>query len=101
MGGGNSGLQSQRADKQGILHSTWAFGKELLLPAVCTQIAASAPEPVPLEVASSVEEELQIRYRVAELKLPSGVDMDVVAALLHSIRSPCTVRPSVPRRRSV
>ena len=66
-----------------------------------TQIAASAPELVPLEADSSVEEELQIRYRGAKLKLPSGVDMDVVAVLLRSIRSPCTARPSVPRRRSV
>ena len=52
-----------------------------------TQIVASAPELVPLEVATPVEEELQIRYRGAELKLPSGVDMDDVAALLHSIQS--------------
>ena len=50
-----------------------------------TQIAASAPELVPLEMASPVEEELQIRYRGAELKLPSGVDMDAVAALLRSV----------------
>ena len=54
---------------------------------LCTQIAASAPELVPLEVGSAVEEELQIRYRGAELKLPAGVDMDAVAALLRSIQS--------------
>ena len=52
-----------------------------------TQIAVSAPELVPLEVASPVEAELQIRYRGAELKLPSGVDMDAVAALLRSVQS--------------
>ncbi len=52
-----------------------------------TQIAASAPELVPQEVASPVEAELQIRYRGAELKLPSGVDMDAVAALLRSVQS--------------
>lgn len=52
-----------------------------------TQIVTSAPELVPLEVASAVEEELQIRYRGAELKLPAGVDMDAVAALLRSIQS--------------
>lgn len=33
MGGGNSGMQGQWADEEGILHPTWAFGKELLLPA--------------------------------------------------------------------
>ena len=52
-----------------------------------TQIVVSAPELVPLEISSVVEEELQIRYRGAELKLPSGVDMDAVAALLRSIQS--------------
>ena len=26
MGGGDSGVQGQRAKQQGILHSTWAFG---------------------------------------------------------------------------
>lgn len=52
-----------------------------------TQIAVSAPELVPLEVVSPVEAELQIRYRGAELKLPAGVDMDAVAALLRSIQS--------------
>ena len=34
MGGGNSGMQGQWVDKQGILHPAWAFGKELLLPKV-------------------------------------------------------------------
>ena len=52
-----------------------------------TQIVASAPELVPLEMSSPVEEELQIRYRGAELKLPEGIDMDAVAALLRSIQS--------------
>ena len=52
-----------------------------------TQIAASGPELVPLEMASPAEEELQIRYRGAELKQPAGIDMDAVAALLSSIQS--------------
>ena len=26
MGGGNSGMQGQRADEQGVLHPAWAFG---------------------------------------------------------------------------
>ena len=30
---------------------------------------------------------LQIQYRGAELKLPAGVDMDAVAALLRSLQS--------------
>ena len=52
-----------------------------------TPIVASGTELVPLEVGSAVEEALQIRYRGAELKLPSAVDMDAVAALLCSIQS--------------
>ena len=52
-----------------------------------TQIVASTPELVPLEMSSPVEEELQIRYRGTELKLPAGIDMDAVAALLRSIQS--------------
>lgn len=41
-------------------------------------------DPVPVSVA---EDMLQIQYRGAELKLPSGVDIDAVAALLRSIQS--------------
>ena len=52
-----------------------------------TQIVTSTPELVPPEVAAPVEEKLQIRYCGAELKLPSGVDMDAVAALLRSVQS--------------
>ena len=89
MGGGNSGMQGQRADEQGVLHPAWAFGKSFYYwqKKLRTQIVASAPELVPLEMSSPVEEELQIRYRGAELKLPSSIDMDAVAALLRSIQS--------------
>ena len=70
MGGGNSGVQGQQADEQGILHPAWAFRKErLLLAELRTQFVASATELVPLEVAAPVEEKLHIRYRGAELKL--------------------------------
>lgn len=31
MGSGDSGVQGQRAEQQGILYPTWAFRKELLL----------------------------------------------------------------------
>lgn len=53
-----------------------------------TQMAESAvPQLVPLEPVPVTEETLQIQYRGAELKLPSGVDMDAVAVLLRSIQS--------------
>lgn len=52
------------------------------------QIAESAtPQLVHLEPVPAMEDTLQIQYRGAELKLPAGVDMDKVAALLRSIQS--------------
>ena len=53
-----------------------------------TQIVASAaPQLVQLEAVPVTEEVLQIQYRGAELRLPAGVDMDAVSALLRSIQS--------------
>ena len=48
---------------------------------------AAGPQLVQLDSAPAAEDMLQIQYRGAELKLPSGVDMDAVSALLHSIQS--------------
>ena len=42
---------------------------------------------IKLDPTPTVEDMLHIRYHGAELRLPSGVDMDVVAALLRSIQS--------------
>ena len=53
-----------------------------------TQVAeTAAPQLVQLEPLSAREDILQIQYRGAELKLPAGVDMDAVAALLRSVQS--------------
>ena len=51
--------------------------------------AAEAAEThlIKLDPTPTVEDMLHIRYHGAELRLPSGVDMDVVAALLRSIQS--------------
>ena len=51
--------------------------------------AAEAAEPhlIKLDPTPTVEDMLHIRYHGAELRLPSGVDMNVVAALLRSIQS--------------
>ena len=46
------------------------------------QLVQLEPAPVPVQ-----EDMLQIQYRGAELKLPAGVDMDAVAALLRSLQS--------------
>ena len=48
---------------------------------------AAGPQQVPLDSVPVAEDMLQIQYRGAELKLPADVDMDAVAALLHSIQS--------------
>ena len=50
-------------------------------------VESAAPQLVPLEPVDAPEDLLQIQYRGAELKLPAGVDMDAVAALLRSLQS--------------
>ena len=51
-------------------------------------VEVAAPQLVPLDhPAEEPVDILQIRFREAELKLPSGVDIDAVAALLRSIQS--------------
>ena len=49
-------------------------------------LAAAAPQLVQLESTPEAAELLQISFRGAELKLPVGVDMDAVSALLRSIQ---------------
>ena len=48
---------------------------------------ASGPQLVQLEPIPAENDMLQIQYRGAELKLPTGVDVDSVAALLRSLQS--------------
>ena len=50
-------------------------------------VESAAPQLVPLEPVTAPEGLLQIQYRGAELKLPAGVDMDAVAAILRSLQS--------------
>ena len=50
-------------------------------------VESAAPQLVQLEPVPAAEDILQIQYRGAELKLPAGVDMNAVAALLCSIQS--------------
>ena len=49
-------------------------------------LEAAAPQLVQLESTPEAAELLQISFRGAELKLPVGVDMDAVSALLRSIQ---------------
>ena len=50
-------------------------------------VEAATPQLVQIETVSASTELLQISFRGAELKLPAGVDMDAVAALLRSVQS--------------
>ena len=50
-------------------------------------VEAATPQLVQLEAVSTSTELLQISFRGAELKLPAGVDMDAVVALLRSVQS--------------
>ena len=50
-------------------------------------VEAASPQLVPLEPPAVSDEQLCIQYRDAELKLPAGVDMDAVAAILRSLQS--------------
>ena len=53
-----------------------------------SQMAETAvPQLVQLNPAPIHDDMLQIQYRGAELKLPAGVDMDAVSALLRSLQS--------------
>jgi putative transposase len=81
-----SGLSNREFCKQrGIVEKTFYYWQRKLRTQI---IEASAPklvqlEPAPVPVQNDL---LQIQYRGAELKLPAGVDMDAVAALLRSIQ---------------
>ena len=49
-------------------------------------VEVAAPQLVQLDPVSVPTELLQISFRGAELKLPVGVDMDAVSAILRSIQ---------------
>ena len=81
----NSGLSNREFCRQrGISEKTYYYWLRKLR----SQMAeAVAPQLVQLEPAAISEDMMQIQYRGAELKLPAGVDIEAVAALLHSIQS--------------
>ena len=83
----NSGLSNREFCRQrGISEKTYYYWLRKLR----SQMAEVAgPQLVQLEPAPTLAQNdvLQIQYRGAELKLPAGVDMDTVAALLRSLQS--------------
>ena len=83
----NSGLSNREFCRQrGISEKTYYYWLRKLRSQMAEvagpQLVQLEPAPVPVQ-----EDMLQIQYRGAELKLPAGVDMDAVAALLRSLQS--------------
>ena len=90
VGDAHTGVQRQWVDEAGILSAARNLREELFywLRKLRTQMVGSvAPQLVQLEPVPTMEDTLQIQYRGAELKLPAGVDIDAVAALLRSVQS--------------
>ena len=83
----NSGLSNREFCRQrGISEKTYYYWLRKLR----SQMAEVAgPQLVRVELAPALAQDdvLQIQYRGAELKLPAGVDMDAIAALLRSLQS--------------
>lgn len=80
----NSGLSNREFCRQhGISEKSFYYWQRKLRTQI---VEAAAPKLVPLE-QNPVEESLRIQYRSAELKLPAGVDMGAVAAILRSLQS--------------
>ncbi len=83
----SSGISNREFCRQhGISEKSFYYWQRKLRTQV---IEASAPKLVQLESAPAPVQSdlLQIQYRGAELKLPAGVDMDAVGALLRSLQS--------------
>ena len=81
----NSGLSNREFCRQrGISEKSYYYWLRKLR----SQMAETAvPQLVQLEPAPLQVDILQIQYRGAELKLPAGIDMDAVSALLRSLQS--------------
>ena len=81
----NSGLTKRAfCQQRGISEKSFYYWLRKLR----SQMAeASGPQLVQLEPTVISDDMLQIQYRGAELKLPAGVDIETVAALLRSIQS--------------
>lgn len=80
-----SGLTNKEFCKQrGVSEKSFYYWQRKLREQL---VEATTPQLVPLESPRFSEDMLQIQYRGAELKLPTGVDMDAVAAILRSLQS--------------
>ena len=81
----DSGLSNREFCRQrGIPEKSFYYWQRKLRQQI---VESAAPQLVPLEPVAAPEDLLHIQYRGAELKLPAGVDVDAVAALLRSLQS--------------
>lgn len=79
-----SGLSNREFCRQrGITEKTFYYWQRKLREQIVESVS---PQLVSLEPLAVPDEMLCIQYRGAELKLPAGVDMDTVAALLRSLQ---------------
>ena len=83
----NSGLSNREFCRhRGISEKRYYYWlrklRSQMAEATAPQLVQLEPAPVPVQ-----DDMLQIQYRGAELKLPAGVAMDAVAALLRSLQS--------------
>ena len=82
---GDSGLTNKEYCRQhGISEKSYYYWLRKLRKQVCEQ---AAPRIVAIDPVAKTDELLRIEYKGAELKLPTDVDMNAVAAILHSLQS--------------
>ena len=80
-----SGLSNREFCRQrGIAEKSFYYWQRKLRQQI---VESTSPRLVPLEAPVAADEQLSIQYRGAQMKLPTGVDMDAVAALLRSLQS--------------
>ena len=80
-----SGLSNREFCRQrGIAEKSFYYWQRKLRRQI---VESASPQLVPLEPPAVSEKQLCIQYLGAELKLPVGVDMDAVCAILRSLQS--------------
>ena len=80
-----SGLTNKKfCEQRGVSEKSFYYWQRKLRSHI---IESSEPQLVPLDRTVISGDALDIRFRGAELKLPAGVDIDAVAALLRSLQT--------------
>lgn len=80
-----SGLTNKEFCRQrGISEKSFYYWQRKLRQQI---VETATPQLVQLDPTPETGDLLQIQYRGAELRLPGGVDLEAVAALLRSIQS--------------